>query len=357
VSTVYSESVEAAARPHPRSRPRVFRIVTPGRVLALVGLVVAGVIALNFISSDQYIFLPDKAHPVADLVQVAGGHDRAGAGGIYFVDVLVRKATMLEQLFGGLHNGADLYPADEIVPAGVSTTQENQVNDDEMRTSKQVAAAVALRAFGKKVRVIENGAIVSQTEPGFPATGKLVPTDRIVAINSTTVRSPADIFHAMSGKPIGTHFLFKVLRGGHQALVRLTTVAATAGSKRGVVGVLLAPSEKINLPVKVSIDTPGVGGPSAGLAFALDILQQLGRNVDHGHKVAATGELFLNGGVGPIGGIKQKTIGAREAGVDVFLVPVSNAAEARKYAHGLRIVPVKSFQQALHALATLPRVR
>ena len=207
--------------------------------------------------------------------------------------MIVRKATLLEQLFGGLHNGADLYPADEIVPPGVSTAQENQVNDDEMRTSQQVAAAVALRAFGKKVSVIENGAIVSQIEPGFPADGKLVPTDRIVAIDGTTVHSPTDIFHAMSGKPIGTHFRFTVLRSGHQALVPLTTVAAAAGSKRGVVGVLLAPSEKIKLPVKVSIDAHGVGGPSAGLAFALDVLQQLGRNVDHGHKVAATGEIFL----------------------------------------------------------------
>jgi Lon-like protease len=110
--------------------------------------------------------------------------------------------------------------------------------------------------------------------------------------------------------------------------------------------------------VKVSIDAHGVGGPSAGLAFALDVLQELGRNVDRGHKIAATGEIFLDGRVGPIGGIKQKTIGAREAGVDVFLVPAGqNAVDARKYAHGLRIIPVKSFQQALHALATLPERR
>jgi len=124
------------------------------------------------------------------------------------------------------------------------------------------------------------------------------------------------------------------------------------------VGVLLEPNESIKLPLRVSIDAHGVGGPSAGLAFALDVLQELGRNVDRGHKIAATGEIFLDGRVGPIGGIKQKTIGAREAGVDAFLVPAGqNAADARKYAHGLRIIPVKSFQQALHALATLPEQR
>ena len=82
-------------------------------------------------------------------------------------------------------------------------------------------------------------------------------------------------------------------------------------------------------------------------------MEELGHNVDGGLKIAATGEMFLDGQVGPIGGVKQKTIGARQAGVDAFLVPVGNAVEARKYAHGLRIVPVKSFQQALHALKTL----
>jgi PDZ domain-containing protein len=347
--------VEAAARPHPRSRPRAFRVFTPARILTLGAILVGCVLALELISSREYIFLPDRAHPVAPLVRVAGGHNGTGAGGIYFVDVIVRKATLLEQLLGGLHSGADLYPADEIVPPGVSSTQENQVNLDEMKTSQQVAAAVALRALGRRVTTVADGALVSGVEPGFPAAGKLAPTDLIVAVDGRAVRSPVDVFHAMAGKTVGTRFRFTVLRGGHRSVVPLTTVASNAGPKRGVVGVMLDPSEKIRLPIRVSIDAHGVGGPSAGLAFALDVLQQLGRNVDHGHKVAATGEIFLNGQVGPIGGIKQKTIGAREAGVDVFLVPSGNAAVARKYAHGLRIIPVNSFQQALHALATLPQ--
>src|SRR5262249_35064103 len=98
----------------------------------------------------------------------------------------------------------------------------------------------------------------------------------------------------------------------------------------------------------------GVGGPSAGLAFALDVMQELGHNVIHGHKIAATGEIFPDGSVGPIGGIKQKVIGARDAGVDAFLVPAGeNANYAKAHADGLKIIPVESFPQALHALATL----
>jgi PDZ domain-containing protein len=351
--------VEAAARSAPKSGPRVLRrIFSPAAALTLAALCVLAVLALELVSSNEYIFLPDKAHPVSPLVRVAGGHDATGPGGIYFVDVIVRKATLLEQLLGGLHSGATLLPANEVVPPGVTSAQDQQVNLAEMRNSQQVAAAVALRAAGKKVTTSQNGALVAEVQPGLPAAHVLEPTDVIVAINGKPVHSPADVARLMGGHAPGTAFHFTVLRNDRDVPVKLTTVPSSSGPKRGVVGVYLEPSETIHLPIHVSIDAHGVGGPSAGLAFALDVLQQLGRNVDRGHKIAATGEIFLNGAVGPIGGIKQKTIGAREAGVDAFLVPAGqNARDARKYAHGLRIIPVKNFQQALHALATLPRDR
>jgi PDZ domain-containing protein len=105
----------------------------------------------------------------------------------------------------------------------------------------------------------------------------------------------------------------------------------------------------------VRIESGSVGGPSAGLAFALEVMEELGRDVDRGYRVAATGQMELDGAVSPIGGVKQKIFGARDAKADVVLVPAGeNAREAERYAHGLRIIPVKSFPQALRALATLP---
>jgi PDZ domain-containing protein len=127
---------------------------------------------------------------------------------------------------------------------------------------------------------------------------------------------------------------------------------------RPVVGVYVGEAAEIKLPRRVKIRVGDVVGPSAGLAFALALRDELGSDVDHGNRIAATGALELNGTVDPIGGVKQKTIGARKSHVDVFLVPAGeNAREARRYAHGLRVVPVKSFQQALRVLATLPRKR
>jgi PDZ domain-containing protein len=85
-------------------------------------------------------------------------------------------------------------------------------------------------------------------------------------------------------------------------------------------------------------------------------MEELGHRIDRGYKIAATGQIELDGSVTPIGGVKQKTFGVRQAKADVFLVPAGdNAREARRYANGLRIIAVKSFPQALRALATLPR--
>jgi|SRR5579862_40997 len=332
------------------------KLVTPARLL-IAGLALFAVaLALWVIPSNNYIFLPDKAHAVAPLVSVAGKHESGDpSGGIYYVDVFVRKASLLESLLGGLHSGADIESPASVGSDGISDSQRIAIDEREMKLSQQRAATVALRAAGFKVRTIPSGALVSDVADGLPATGKLEPTDVIVAADGHAVRTPAALIAVLAKKHVGDKVTFTVLRGGQKKVVSMRTVADGPGSKRAIVGILVDQAVRIHFPVPVAIDAGDVGGPSAGLAFALEVLEQLGINVDHGYKIAATGEMFLDGHVGPIGGIKQKTIGAREAGVDAFLVPAgSNTTVARKYADGLRIIPVDSFRQALHALATLP---
>jgi PDZ domain-containing protein len=332
---------------------RKFKL-TPGRLLTLGLALLAAVLALIVLPSGQYIFLPDRAHPVAPLVSVPGGHAPKN-GSVYFVDVVVRKATLLERLLGGLHHGADLYPASAINPPGVNDSARERIDLQDMHRSEQIAAAVALKAAGRKVVLRSIGALVDAVEPGLPAAGKIEPDDVIVAIDGERVTTPQKVNDVMRTHSVGDVVRFTIRRGAHTLLVPLRTVASPTPPKRPIIGVLLEDAVDVRLPIPVRIDAGGIGGPSAGLAFALDVLAELKAGVLHGHKVAATGEIFPDGSVGPIGGIRQKTIGAREAGVDVFLVPAGeNAQEARKDADGLRIVAVKSFPQALHALATLP---
>ena len=332
------------------------RWLKPGPIGALGLLVLVALAVLWITPSDDYIFLPDPAQPLAPKVFVQGeGPDRNG-GGIYFVDVHIRKASILESHFPGIHDGATLLPANEFVPRGTSEKQRFKEDLQDMRRSQRVAAAVALRQAGYDVKVVPSGALITTIFIDTPAAQKLHAGDVVVAVDGTRVLRPDAAGSLIRARRPGQTVRLRVRRGKRLVDLVLRTIADPNHPKRPIVGIGIAQAAAIHLPIKVRIDLGRVGGPSAGLAFALDILDELGRNVDHGLKVAATGELALDGSVHPIGGVKQKTIGARQAHVDVFLVPAGeNAAEAKRFADGLRIVPVSNFRQALQALATLAK--
>jgi Lon-like protease len=333
------------------------RLVTPARVLgALAGLAVVTALVLYLLPSHDYLLLPDKAHPVAPLVQVKGGHDPKGPGGLYFVDVIERRASMLESIFPGIHDGATLLPANLIVPPGVSDAAQRQADLREMTISQRVAAAVALRRLGYKVTAQPSGVIVAAIDDQSDAIGKLEPEDVIVAVDGKpTPTIPALRAQVAKARP-GQSLSVTVQRGTKETTYEVKTMADPRQKGRSIIGFAPQQSADIKLPIPVRIDAGNVGGPSAGLAFALEVMEELGHNVTHGYKVAATGAIELNGAVTPIGGVKQKIFGVRKTGADVFLVPAGDNAEvARRYASGVRVIAVKTFPQALRALATLPR--
>jgi Lon-like protease len=332
-------------------RRRRFSWPTLALGLGAVLLLVAGV--LYVAPSGDYIFLPDRARAVAPLVQVQGEKPDKDGGGIYYVAVDVRKASLLEKAVPGLNDGATLVPADQVNPEGVNERQRRQGELQEMARSQKYAAAVALRALGYKVSVRPKGALVEAVGAGYPADGKLLPDDVIVAVDGAPVRNARGLTAQLDKRKPGDVVQLTVRRLKKTVDVSIRTTENPQDTKRAFLGVVISDDATVKLPVKVAFDIGGVGGPSAGLAFALDLTEELGRDVDHGRRVAATGEILLDGSVRAVGGIKQKTIGARRAGMDFFLVPGDNAAEARRYADGLRIVPVDSFQQALRRLATL----
>jgi PDZ domain-containing protein len=318
-----------------------------------LGLLVVAFVVLWIVPSNTYIFLPDRAHAVDPLVRVQGGHKQHD-GGIYFVDIFVRKASLIERIWPGIHEGAQLVPRSALLAPGTSDTQRVAADQREMTRSQQIAAAVALRAAGYRVRAQPTGALVEQVAIDAPAAGKLLATDVIVEAAQQRVRSPADLRRIVGRRRPGDAIKLGVRRGSHLVQVRVRTIADPHQPKRSIIGIFVDQAASIDLPIDVKIDAGNVGGPSAGLAFALDVLEQLGKNVDHGRRIAATGQLELDGTVTAVGGLEQKTIGVRRSGIHFFLVPAGeNAVEARRFAHDIRIVPVQSFRQALRRLATL----
>lgn len=334
------------------------RVLRPGRVLGtgLVLLLVAS--ALWVLPSDEYIFLPDPAHPAAPLVSVPNPKPDTDGGGIYFVDVIVRKASWFERLVPGIRDNASLVPADVVNPQGESDTQRRKEDLRAMKQSQSVAAAVALQMLGYRKLIHLGGIAVRQVVNGTPAAGKLHRGDVIVSANGRTAKTACTLQRILADRPSGSESTLEVRRGGRIRRVRLKPLT-DGGTGRRLVGIVAEPLVRIDkLPVPVKIDAGRVGGPSAGLAFTLQVSEELGRDADHGLKVAATGTMEADGCVDAIGGVKQKTAGARDAGVDVFLVPAGdNFREAKRYAHGLPLVAVRSFPQALSALARVARRR
>lgn len=337
------------------------RWLTPLRLLgALLALAIATGIVLYLVPSNDYILLPDRAHPVAPLVQVQGGHEPKGPGAILFVDIFERRASLFESLFPWIHTGATLVPASLIVPPGVSDKAVRQADLREMSVSQKVAAAVALRRLGYRVVARPSGVIVAALDSSSHAVGKLQPADVIIAVNGVSTPTIGKLRAQLAKVTPGAVVDLRVSRGtqangGETLQVRVRTMADAQEPGRAIVGFAPEQAARIELPLKVTIDAGNVGGPSAGLAFALQVMEELGHDVDRGYTVAATGELSLDGSVGPIGGVKQKIFGVRQADADVFLVPAGeNAVVARRYSAGVRVIAVKSFPQALRALATLP---
>jgi PDZ domain-containing protein len=329
------------------------------RWLALSGAALLAVVVLlaATVPAGDYLYVPNGAHPVATNVAVQGKQDPGGPGGIYYVDVTVRKVRWLERLLPFLRpDGASLVPAHAVTAPGESFRERVAEARVEMTRSEEVAAAVALRAGGLDVTTTPRGVLVEAVAVDVPAAKVLDGGDVIVSAAGKQTLTVGELRRATASVRPGGALALRLRRDGKTLDRSVTTVAAPDDARKAIIGIRVAQDATIRLPLKVDIDLGNVGGPSAGLPFALQIYQELGNDVDGGNRVAATGEIELDGSVGSVGGIKQKTYGVRSSGADVFLVPAGeNAATARRYAGGLRIIPVESFEQALHALETLPR--
>jgi Lon-like protease len=327
-------------------------------ILAVLALVIAAALIWAWRTPSGYFVLwPDKAHPAAVYLHVPGGKAPASGSGFYFVDVHELEANKLEELWGRyLVHGATLVPDREVVVPGESEQQRVHQDFQAMDTSQVVAEAVAEKALGRDVVIRHLGALVEQVSPGLPAAKAGVEAgDVITAVDGHPVSSSARLISLTRSLRPGDIVTYTFSDLGTK---RLRTVASSEGGKRrAIIGVAVADDVRVGrIPVKVHYTITGIGGPSAGLAFALEIYDSLsGRHLLRGHRIAATGELDPLGDVIEIGGAKQKALGAIQAGADTFLVPKANVAEARKAAGGkLRVIGVGTFAQALAAIHALP---
>jgi len=328
----------------------------PAALAAVMILLLAGFAWAVTTPSGYYVFWPDEAHPAVDYLHIPGGEKPLGRSGFYFVDVHELDANKLEEFWGRhLQDGADLVPVRDLRAPGTSESQRVHHDFQAMADSQRTAEVVAEQALGKPVKLARLGALIYAVSPKLPAAkAGIQPGDVITAFDGHPVRTENDLIRLTRGLAPGDTAEYTFRDAGTKVL---RTVDSGDGKHRAIIGVAIGDAMRIErIPIRVRYTITGIGGPSAGLAFALEIYDSLsGRTLLRGHRIAATGELDLAGDVETIGGAKQKALGAVEAGVDTFIVPVDNVAAARKAAHGrLRVIGVRTFQQALAVVRRLP---
>jgi len=319
-------------------------------VLVGLGLVLTSVgVAARFVSLPYDSLGPGSARAVNGVVVVKGHPSYPPRGQLLYTTVAVReRVNPYEALAGWLDPDTDVIP-EEKVRGDIPPAEFKQQNIESMADSKTTAQLLALRHLG--FTDLGDGAEITDVDSSLPAAPLLKVTDVIVGIDDRTVATSADVVAGIQARQPGDVLRLRLDRAGQP--VEIDAPLGRAEDGRPLLGVRL--STRVKLPFEITIDSGKVVGPSAGLAYALELVDVLTPGeLTGGVDVAATGDLRADGTVGPIGGVAQKTVTVRRAGAKVFLVPRENLEEARTRAgSGLQILPVDSFDDALRALGEL----
>ena len=287
------------------------------------------------------------------VIRVIGRPTFADTGHLNMTTIsVVTHLTLAQALRGWFQHDLAVVPRDVIYPPSQSEKQVQAEDQAAMRESQNSATTAALRELGVPGKV---HVLVDKVETGAPATGRLRSGDELVSVDGSTVTDAKQLRLLIGERKPGEPVQIAYVRGGKTAQQTLTTAATSAkdGAIRPVIGVQTR--ERTDYPITVKISLTDVGGPSAGLMFALGILDMLEPgSLTNGRFIAGTGTIDDNGKVGPIGGIQQKLVGAHNKGATVFLVPAANCAEALSGPpKGLRLIKVGTLKAALGELHKL----
>jgi PDZ domain-containing protein len=244
------------------------------------------------------------------------------------------------------HNA--VVPEELVNPSGSSEEEQQRQGQQDMQVSQDSATTAALH-FLK----IPEQAVVLTVDKAQPAFGKLEKGDVLLAVNGTRINDSVDLRAAVRKVKPGGQVAISFSRGGKNLLTTLKTASAQdeSGATVSIIGITLEDKR----PFTVKIGLKGVGGPSAGLMFALGIVDRLDSEpLTAGATIAGTGAITAEGTVQPIGGIQQKLVGARRAGATIFLVPTDNCAEASKaIPAGLKLLKVGTLSDAVTDLESI----
>ncbi|MEZ5342743.1 MAG: S16 family serine protease [Acidimicrobiales bacterium] len=323
-------------------------------------LTVASIVAAGFIIKPGYVALvPGSVRATEPLVVVDGTTTYPSSGEVFYTTVKLRQdISWWEYLVTKQNDDAELVEEEQILGDQTSDELEQQ-NLVMMTDSKDVAVAVALNKLGYHT-ISSDGVHIVEIVPGSSADGHLEVGDVVVAMDGVPTVAAIDLVNAIGDRRVGTEVVISVERGDDVIDIPITLGQRADGSPGAFLGV--GPVDRIQIvdtaPFAVDIDSGTVGGPSAGLAFTLAILDSLTEgDLEGGHQVAVTGTISPTGAVGAIGGIMQKVAAVVDTDAEIFIVPLAQGedelARVRERAgDDFQIFPVETLDEALDVLAS-----
>jgi Lon-like protease len=293
------------------------------------------------------------------MIEITGHQTYNDTGHLNFTTVAYQggpgnRIDLLTALRGWLDPKTAVVPEEAIFPKNESVQKVEQENTAQMESSQEAAIAAALTELKIKITTTVK---VASLQPGMPAAQVLRKDDQVIAVDGAKAGGVEAVSGAIEKHQPGDSVKITIKRAGKEQTVDVRTVPApaTAGDKAGkaIIGVVLGEDHQFPFNVKISVGD--VGGPSAGLMFSLGIYDKLTPgSLTGGAFVAGTGTITADGEVGPIGGIQQKMIAARDAGAKVFLTPKDNCEEAVQHTpKGLRLVEADTMHSAITSLNAL----
>lgn len=280
------------------------------------------------------------------VVRIDGAETDDTSGTLNMTTVSVRTNMTLPQVIGRWLGSEDtIVPVEQVLPPDVSPDQMREVNKQAFVASEAAATVAAMNYLGRPTAVV-----VHDVVDGAAAAGLLEPEDVLLAVGGTEVTEPGEVQDLVRAKRPGDTIAIDYLRGEEPGTAEITLGADPHDETRALMGILM--SSKPADGVSVTYNLQEIGGPSAGMIFALAVIDKLSPGeLTGGRTVAGTGTISEDGTVGPIGGISHKIAGARDSGVELFLAPGGNCDEAARVDAGeMTVAAVDSLDEAIEAM-------
>lgn len=327
------------------------------KLFLITTVILAALVLFSFsYKVDYYVMRPSRAVLLGEIISVSGsGVDARGS--FYLVTVTQQQASPLLALYGYFHPHMELRPAGRVVPRDMEPDEYRELLAEYMAESRHIAQVVALREAGYEVEIESEGVAVIGLVEDAPAEGFLYEDDIIVKVDGQKVFLASEVPLYVQDRPVGVPVTLQVSRGEQTLELEVPTGEHPDEEETPFLGIYIQTLPWIPLlPLEIEMDTGSIGGPSAGLMFTLEILNQLTESdLTGGRAVAGTGTMDLEGRIGRVGGIPQKVIAAEQAGVEYFFLPEGNSDQIPGKTSSMVVVPVSDLQEVLSFLESLPR--